>query len=135
MPRARSSCANPIRHRRYIDGGTEGNGEGGMLVRAVFITNYRPRTGFMTPQKREEQRGPVCRLCFASSPFNPPQMFIFRPIIANFHYSGGGSMARHSAAVDGARRVFILGATCERTGFVISATTYLNSCNVPYHSF
>jgi len=57
----------------------------GVLVRAVFITNYRPRTGFMTPQKREERGAGVPSMCFAGSPFNPPQMFIFRPIIANFH--------------------------------------------------
>lgn len=39
----------------------------GVLVRAVFITNYRPRTGFMTPQKREE-RGDQCAVCVSRAP-------------------------------------------------------------------
>lgn len=40
----------------------------GVLVRAVFITNYRPRTGFMTPQKREE-RGAGVPSVFRGHPF------------------------------------------------------------------
>lgn len=40
----------------------------GVLVRAVFITNYRPRTGFMTPQKREE-RGADVPSVFRGLPF------------------------------------------------------------------
>lgn len=40
----------------------------GVLVRAVFITNYRPRTGFMTPQKREE-RGAGVPSVFRGLPF------------------------------------------------------------------
>lgn len=45
--------------------------DGGRLVRAVFITNYSPRTGFMIPQEREpwyNRRGPKPCACFAVRP-------------------------------------------------------------------
>lgn len=72
---ARSSSESIRQARQYIDA-KPGVAEdictrmcACTLVRAVFITNYRPRTGFMTPQKREKRGGPKRRLYFAWLPF------------------------------------------------------------------
>lgn len=83
----------------------------GVLVRAVFITNYRPRTGFMTPQKREE-RGGRCAVCVSQA-----------PLLIHHKCSFSGQLSlifiRTTAwrDVGGARRVFVLetNATRERT--------------------
>jgi len=52
-----------------------------VLVSAVFITNYRPRTGFMTPQKRE------------GSGAGAPSVFRGRPLLIHHKCSFSGQLS------------------------------------------
>lgn len=84
-------------------------GAEGVLVRAVFITNYRPRTGFMTPQKREVRGAGVS------------SVFRGLPLLIHHKCSFSGQLSlifiRTTAwrDVGSVRRVFVLEMARERT--------------------